>query len=951
MANPTLNIGFEIKPDQTFNDEIGWLALKKAGSIKVWIKEYKEEKERRIEEFNANNKAEKQRLKNELQTIETAQNRSNTFINENYEGAKAGTVNSDTYKANLRQREIDSKARNIRKREIENKLKELDDFDKSSEGKTLQEKYSKVRWVWQLIGSDRPKLTSESFNESIAAGNPELNLSFDDFLEGGGASYLEPFWEGQTPSGKYPNGIIINAKNNNSEIITADWRDGNDTLVSEIVSAEAGVAFGSVVYLNIYTQNLYGHNIKIQLKDKDKIVRILSLGLTNADDKLHAAEYLDNGVKVEDRNEEDITKKEDQFIRAVSVHTTSKYPGNAKFGRLVDEGEDHNDNQVKKVPNVQKCKFAVFIDPMWEHLAGNELLIYPEIEHPNIPGGRKKLSDCTIKITTSGKEIKVENVQSNMVAVISDVETDIQSFHPCGYNTIEAFWNEKKSTVFSRTDSEIHTDLKLEIIADSEEKKLVLFLPDLKTDDCTYNNITDYHVGKVSEILDDQSKYKNLELRDNTVSFDIAYSVNIGEDRQKIINSSILSLVKPDIYKLEFESCRYKHPLQIEVLPDLEYNFNAHLGVEEEHYLYVKQTKKFHKRDYKAKKGTNTRAAKKTYKKQQKEKYTEDVNNQVTKDNVLDEYQFSVEYEGSYAKNESVSIKGNLATIEEAIERVVYIYHTIDSYVGGSAMKKAENDPATKKQYKDDQKKRKAKRAKSSLPIRFTVDPPKFTGGVKWSFKNSTKKDNEVGVEYEFKLGALPLIHITGTLDLLFAAQFIPYINVVVKALDKAVMAVSKAGDVMEYFGVGNMEADYYFDFVTTANLNIDFTNGAKYHTIDGFSGSQTSLYSQISLGLQAGGYIKAEVFDIKGEAVIHAETTAKFKFSWTPEKPSFIKFNFEGIEAKIMAKVKLETRGGSDTENNGDAEVSIENKSEKSVKLDNVTIFKPFEIEFELFK
>ena len=553
MDRPKLHIGFEIKEDQFFNDDIGWLRLNKAGTFKVWVKEYQLEKEQKKKEFEKKAKIEKSKLNSELEKLNKEEKESYEFIHQNWTDYINGKVKKVTYDENVKVREKSVKKRSDEYDKIKKKFESLDDFGSSEAAKTLDEKYSKVRWVWQLIGSDRPKFTSDSFNESIAIGRTELNLTFDDFLEGGGASYLEPFWEGETPCGRYPHGIIINAKNNNSDIITADWRDGNDTLLSKIVSADAGVAFGSVVYLNIYTQNLYGENIKIQLKDKDKIVRILSLGLTDADDTLHAAEYLDNGVAEEDRNEEDIVKKEDQFIRAVGVHGTSSYPANAKFGRLVEEGEDQNDNIIKKVPSVQKCKFAVFIDPIWEYIAGTELEIYPEIEHPNISGGIKKLSDCTINIKKSGTKIKVENIQSNMVSVVSDVETNIQSFHPCGYNTIEAFWKEKKSIIFSRKTSEIHSDLKLKIIADSEDKKLVLFLPDLITEDCTYNNIMDYHVGKVSEILDDKSRYKNLELRDNTVSFDISYSVNIGEDRQKIINSSILSLVKPDIYKLELE--------------------------------------------------------------------------------------------------------------------------------------------------------------------------------------------------------------------------------------------------------------------------------------------------------------------------------------------------------------------------------------------------------------
>lgn len=811
---------------------------------------------------------------------------------------------------------------------------ELDDFDKSSEGKTLQEKYSKVRWVWQLIGSDRPKLTSESFNESIAAGNPELNLSFDDFLEGGGASYLEPFWEGQTPSGKYPNGIIINAKNNNSEIITADWRDGNDTLVSEIVSAEAGVAFGSVVYLNIYTQNLYGHNIKIQLKDKDKIVRILSLGLTNADDKLHAAEYLDNGVKVEDRNEEDITKKEDQFIRAVSVHTTSKYPGNAKFGRLVDEGEDHNDNQVKKVPNVQKCKFAVFIDPLWEHLAGKELLIYPEIEHPNIPGGRKKLSDCTIKITTSGKEIKVENVQSNMVAVVSDVETDMAFFNPCKYTLLKGSYKGEESVFFDTQDPEKRfvSAIKYKVIAGDkkgEDRTLKLEMPNLTTEDCLFENDQDKNHELHAIKIDEKKLYPNLQIGYNNVSFSVDYpipSIPVGEsmideDNVKTIN-----------YPLELGSCATHHPVEILVYPAVSYELGFKLGTENP--FYAKGTKSYVKKKYLGKWGFfDKRTNKKIRKEQQSQRKKDYKNNQQEVANgrlSYDQFEYFLEYGYDDVKQSNIAVNAEYPVFN-IIESVMWIINTINLLSFDKEADEAMEEHKDKRngQVRDRKKKRndylKSKgKTLGKFPFKIEVGQPTFAGTVKWNYASSKEEHGEMGMLYTINLKADPLIYIKGSLDLLFVATKIPYVGQAISAITAVADTVGSADDfwneIVDFLKLDEenkiiIDVDYYLDMFVSGDIKLALET-LKYHTVDRFSwGGNFSCTSEIKFGIEAGGsfLFKCKIKSIN--AKIRGEAYALWEIKKEDERGVIC--DYHGLYVLIQV-ITNSSDNRNDTRNNG---------------------------------
>ncbi|MFN1215713.1 hypothetical protein ACKW6Q_01890 [Chryseobacterium kwangjuense] len=948
MDNKTpLHIYVESKPGQVFHEDIGWLELKKAESFSIYIKEYKDRKDvldqqqkKDLDKANADYKKQTDAVGHEV-------DRSYDFIVQNQKDYNAGKVKKETYDANVRKREEGMAARKKKYADLANardeRIKNIND-KYETDLKAIQDDFKNVRWVHQLVGDRRPELTAESFNEAMQLGTSGFTFSFGEFLEGGGAVYLEPFWEGTKPQGKYPHGILINAKGLNPEVITAQWTDADNIEISKTLK------FGSSVYLNIYTDALYGNNIKIQLKDKDQVIRLITLGITDADDKLYAAEYLNNNT--EERTDEDISKQSQYFERPVSVHEEKTAPSTAKTGHLVEEDGNKHDGKAKGKPNVQKSKFAVFIDPLWQTMGGDYLEIYPVVYHDRIPDKKKILKDCILKIDKNAtEEIKVNDSNSNQVVVLSQVETNIQHFNPCGYDTITAFLDNEEYPVFRRKTSEIDSELFLEIVTSDKEKNLFIYLPDLNTIECTYNNTIEYHTGKVITLKDPESHYKKLKKNAEDISFDVSYP---RPSVQQLIDYAWLPNAKPILYGLRFETCRFQHPLTVKVYPDLEYNFNAHIGVDEDKYLYVIQSKNYKKKKYKGKKGSDTKAAKKAYNKQQKQKFTDDVNNEITSENFLKEYEFSIEFEAKFADEKSITVEGSSTKLEEIVEKAVYVYNIIDSYIGGSKMKEAENNPATKKQFKEDNKKREKKRAKdkSNLPLRFEVSAPKFTGGVAWKFAQSIKEPNLVGVEYEFKLGALPLVSVTGRLDLLFAAQFIPYINVVVKTLDRAVAAISGAGKVMTFFGIGNMEADYYFDFVTTANLNIDFVNGAKYHTIDGFTGSEVSLYSEVELGLEAGGYIKVELFDLVGEASIHAETKAKFKYTWTPERPKYLKFEFEGIEALIYGKIKLETNGGEDTEVNEveTPDISVERKNEMNKKFDDVEIFKPFEIDIKLF-
>lgn len=954
-----LHIYVESKPGQTFHKDIGWLELKKAESFNIYIKEYKDRKDILDQKQKKDlEKANKDYTK-KSDEVEKEAKQSYDFLVQNREDYKAGKVTEQTYDANVRKREEGMAARKKKYAELGSAHnKNVEEINKQYEAdlKTIQDDYQSVRWVHQLVGDRRPELTAESFNEAMSTGKSSFSFSFDEFLEGGGAVYLEPFWEGTAPKGKYPHGILINAKGLQPSVITAEWTNADNIKILNPLK------FGSSVYLNIYTDALYGNNIKVQLKDKDKVIRLITLGITDADDKLFATEYLNNNP--EERTEEDISKQKEFFERPVSVHQEKTVPSTAKTGYLVEEDGNKYDGNTKGKPNVQKSKFAVFIDPLWQTMGGDSLEIYPVVYHDRIPGKQKILQDCILKIDKDAvEEVKVNDSNSNQVVVLSQVETNLQHFNPCGYDTISALLDTAQYPIFTRKTSEIDRELYLKIISNDKVKNLYIYLPDLNTTECTYNNTIEYHTGKVISLKNPEPHYKNLKKNAEDVSFDVSYPRPTSE---QIIDYAWLPNAKPIRYELQFTTCRFQHPLTIEVYPELEYTFNAHLGVEENEYLYVTQTKNYKKRDYKGSKKEGTKPAKKDHNKRVKENFKEDIDNQVKKDNFREKYKVSVGAEYKFGEEDPTAVEfALLKTLEDVIENVMYVYDTIDSYLQGDQMKQVEQGeefdeagnkknltPAQKAknraEYKAKKKQRQSKKKNSmpkaaGFPVRLEVTPPKFTGGVTWGYKQSKNEPSLIGVNYQFKFGALPLVGVTGRLDLLFVAQFIPYVGQVVKALDKAVAAVNKVGDALEFLKLGTMEAEYYFDLIVTSQLDIDVIKGMSYHTIDGFTGGHLQIESPLSITLEAGGSIKAQFLDVKGEAAISASATAKFKIYYVSDKKEFLTFEFEGVEGIVKTKFVLKRDEGQGQID--DEPVPPEDEPEP------VPILSGFKIDIPLFK
>lgn len=609
----------------------------------------------------------------------------------------------------------------------------------------------------------------------------------------------------------------------------------------------------------------------------------------------------------------------------------------------------------------------VYIDPFWVYYPyanEEEMKIYPKIRH--------QTSDVWIEtskyITIYKKENKIVESKlsstGNKPVLVGEIETKEALYQPCRYTKVTGKYGSTDEVIIFEQNPQKETPSQLiyQLLADDQPKMLMVNLPDLDTNDCNYHKKPKDHADHAIKLIQPE-RFTNKNVQKSLFTFDASYPK--PKTNEELIKMAWLPNIEPIVYNAQLSTCRFQHPLEIDVYPNIEFTFNAHLGVEEDQYLYITQTKNYNKRHYKGKKKDGSKAAKKDHKKRVKENFKETVDSEVKKDNFREKYKVSIGTEYKFGEGDPVAIEfALLKDLEELIENIMYVYDTVDSYIFGDQMKqieegesfdeegnRKEQSPQQKKDNKKNYEKTKEKRQKkkekgmpklAGLPVQFKVFPPKFTGGVTWSYKPSKDDASKLGVNYQFKFGALPLIGLEGRLDLLFVAQFIPYVNGVVKALDKAVRFLNKAGEVMEYFGVGSMEADYYFDLVAKTQLDIDVVRGATYHTIDGFTAGHVQIESPLTISLEAGGSIKAKFLRLNGEAAINAEAVAKFKIYYLSDRKEFLTFEFEGIEGIVKAKFKFDEIENADVN---------DSPPEPEKDPEPVPILSGFKIDIPLFK
>lgn len=291
--------------------------------------------------------------------------------------------------------------------EYKRKFEKYNESQDSYEKNTDQERAS-LEWCWQIAGKgvDPDKITH---NNTITLGIASTNskqITFPKLLEGGGMTWLEIFNKKNPPMGVPPHGIFIRAVGT-PKVIAAEWRDYTGALIKE------EIAFGSTVYLHIYTEALYGQNIQIQLRDTKLVNGDLTPTPSDADG--------DPIQKLDPKNA--LTK----FVRPVKVHPYTKMT-RPPAGSITDAmiTAEKGKKQTSS-PNLQKCVFPVFIEQAWQVQGagfwddGSKLSINPIVYHDKIKKGKIDLDDCVLKVSKDGIWMPGE-LSGNNPLVIGEAE-------------------------------------------------------------------------------------------------------------------------------------------------------------------------------------------------------------------------------------------------------------------------------------------------------------------------------------------------------------------------------------------------------------------------------------------------------------------------------------------------------------------------------------------------
>jgi hypothetical protein len=296
----------------------------------------------------------------------------------------------------------------------------------------LQTKYADVRWI--CGASERPHYKREDYNRALGTGMIWVSMNFPKVLEGGGRCYMEPYFYGHSQAAKAygfappatmepknypPHGCYISATGT-PKIIAAQWKDKEGNPINETV------AFGSTVYLHIFTEALYGQTLYVYLTDTH-LVNSTPLTLTESDADGQPVERLDPKTY------------RALFAKPVKVYSYSSgdpnytVPADAITGMLVHAAEDSGDKREARM-NIQKCVFGVFVEHkwQWEGSGSNATMAHFDFGktleiHPTVVFGKDgsdELDNCVLTVSREGATYKAKELTGNSPVVISDNSTE-----------------------------------------------------------------------------------------------------------------------------------------------------------------------------------------------------------------------------------------------------------------------------------------------------------------------------------------------------------------------------------------------------------------------------------------------------------------------------------------------------------------------------------------------
>ena len=746
---------------------------------------------------------------------------------------------------------------------------------REKEIKKLSDKYNEVQWIWQLSPKN-PLGDNMTANRTIRKGFSAdwRRFHFPTFLVGGGFVYLEAFFPNDEPKKRTPYGIFVRCLGK-AAIIRTEWTDLRDNPINGAVKP------GSIVRLHIYTLGLYGQDIDVVLSHNEFIYKPCEVNVYNVnhneDGKPGVSGFLNSGDKSETYLQKatlDICILKEEFGNNTDLTVDKVYSNNRK-------------NEVLKIKGFD-----------------NKILEIRENGH------------------------LYERPQGVNPVVKNEVFTNIAMFHPCGYDRIEAFIDDKKITLFDINTPEQKSSLEIVNDSENELQQLNIKTIDLKTDDCRFENTEKNHQKGIITLAKGNSENITIT-KDGNEEKIVLHINNIKREKTNIIE--IFNDFPSEKYAVIFNSCRINHQVNIEVFEDIYFLAGFQLGTENP--WYKKGTKEYIKKRYLNEKGFLTKERKRNNEDEQKE-----ISDGHLKYN---EFEYFTEYGYGDTMQGKLSFpEGSI--IQKLTDSIMWGINTLNRLCFDKEADEAikEHKEKRPKQVKEREGKRKnylagKNKLLSKIAFKVEIEQPTFAGAVKWKPSPSQRFPTKVGTLYEIQFKADPLISVKGSLDLLFVASKIPYVGTVVTGITKAADAIGSIDDfwneIVDFFGGGDehkiqIDVDYYLELFVEGSFNIEAPS-LTYHTLDGFDiGKDFTCKGNIEIGIECGGNVKAEYGEIYAEAIFTGKTSATWELSWDANT-NRLKCEYGGLYAVISTKVEKSTNNPVNTRNKGEKPESEEKK------------------------
>lgn len=466
------------------------------------------------------------------------------------------------------------------------------------------------RWIWSMLRT----LTFKKTDVNDALKGPLVYPNFPKIVEGGGLGWLEPMLGEQEPTNSAAHGYFVAAKGKPA-FLSAEWREYSPNDDGAIITGKAK-KFRESVQLHIYTQAMYGQEIRISLMDHD---------VTSSDDDLPPWERSNGTANIEKgkKTPDDAIKYFTRQVKITKILDDETARGNKQVSDYVikDKTGKVSTGSITYQAFVQKSIINVFIDDLWKPGAGEELKIYPVLKTKN--GKISKTLQQAFITVTEDEKVKESPLLygGNKPVIVGDIPTNAQKFQPCKYGMITVTDKEGTQTIFNENilDFKPAEHLTYNIVAGSgtAKKTIKLNVESLVTHaaECVATPKHKDHVidlssflakgykkedekagvkraaesesaakGKI-EVKTNNYKYKRdtnasfsgvIKASDTELEFDAEYKympsdMDKTELAKRILGYIWIPAAQVDHFPITVQTCRWKHAIDFAIYPDIKW--------------------------------------------------------------------------------------------------------------------------------------------------------------------------------------------------------------------------------------------------------------------------------------------------------------------------------------------------------------------------------------------